>query len=173
MKKRFISFLLAAVMCVLSCAPVFALGNTTTLDASLPEGIVLREGEIWIPASEFDNIVSPLEDANSDCGKTGHIPPNGYRYVGCKKGNTDVDNLVVSAGGFLASLIVPDFGTLVGLIGVGLALDTSEIDGDYSIYTWTNGSMYWEHAVGYCTYTTASGKTVTEYVNCEIRHYAK
>lgn len=151
------------------CAPTFAVENDSPLEAPLPTGVVLREGEIWIPASETENIIVPREDANSDCGKTGHIPPRGYTYVGCKKGNTYAD--FISNSSAIISIIILGFAVLSALIDLGFRLDTSVIDGDYSIYVWTNGSKYWEHAVGYCTYTNTIGQNVTRYVNCEIREY--
>lgn len=162
--KKLVSFLVCIAIVMSLCVPAFAAENN---HSDLPLGIILYEGEEWVPADE-DGIM-PLEDANSECLKTGHIPPNGYRYLGYKRGNTRIDNITATVGGFIVSLIVPDMGLLIGLIQIGIAFDESDIHGDYTVYTWSNGVNKWEHVVGYATYQKSNGTTEKRYVNCEVR----
>lgn len=171
--KRIVALLLVCLMVSTMCFSSFAVEREHDDEIISPPGVVLYEDEIWVPASE-DNM-APREAPNAACDKTAHIPPAGYRYVGYKRGNTKIDNFQATASGFLVSLLIPSdpitkpFIALVGLIGVGIAMDPSEIQGDYTIYTWSNGTNTWSHVVAYATYTTAGGKTITEYVNCEVR----
>lgn len=165
--KRIVALLLVCLMVSTMCFSSFAVEREHDDEIILPPGVVLYEDEIWVPASE-DN-PAPREAPNAACDKTDHLPPKGYRYVGYKRGNTKTDNITTAVSGFIIGLLIPDFGVLTGLIGVGIALDPSDINGDYTIYTWSNGTNTWSHVVAYATYTTSGGKTITEYVNCEVR----
>lgn len=125
--------------------------------------------ESLIPAALAPGDVVPLEDPNEECGISSHMPPSGYRYSGTKYGNTQIEDVTLTAMGWLVSAIVPDMGTLVFLISAGVALNPSTIAGDYTIYEWSNGTNTWQHCVVYRTYENASGQEVIEYATCEVR----
>lgn len=165
--KKLIAMVLCCSIVSSMSSYVYAQSPDTTQP---PPGIVLYEGEVWIPASDSDGIM-PLEMENADCGKTTHLAPKGYRYIGCKQGDTRVENVQGTVGGFLVTLIVPDLGLLVGLIGIGIAVDQldGEVSGTYMEYIWSDSfGNRWSHVIGYASYTV-NGVEHHKYVNCETK----
>ena len=170
MVKKFISMcMIFAMITPMLLLPAFATEAKEKREENLPPGVELLEGEVWVPASEG---IETREAPNAACLKTDHLPPQGYRYVGYKRGDTRVENLQATVSGFLVSLIVPDLGLLVGVIGVGIAVDglDSVVSGTYTEYMWSNGNKTWSHVVGYAEYES-NGTTYYDYVNCEVKHY--
>lgn len=170
MLKKFISIcMVLAMITPMLLIPAFATEETEDNLEELPPGVELLEGEVWVPASE-----GPMkrEPPNAACLKTDHLPPQGYSYVGYRRGDTRIENLQATISGFIVSLLVPDLGLLVGAISIGIALDEldSEISGTYTEYMWSNGSNTWSHVVAYTEFE-ANGMTYYEYVNCEVKTY--
>lgn len=102
--KRIISLLVCISLLSSMCVPAFA---TQQEDSQLPPGVVLLEGEVWIPAE--DEIMPLTYD---------DICPEGFHYAGKIKGNYVVDLLVGSA---VDSMVIASIPKLV-LITTGASI---------------------------------------------------
>lgn len=135
--KKFISLILAIVMCFSLCAPAFA---QDSIDIEVAEFILDGSQEIWHPA----NGVMPLEDMDG-CMK-GHRPPAGFVYQGYYTGNTVVDTIVQSGIVQLMSYI-PGIGLIVSIIDSTLTIEwlshyaeEGRLRTNYDKYTYTNAN---------------------------------
>ncbi len=165
--KKLISAILCLSIVYSLCVPAMAVSKAEK-EPELPPGIALTEGGTWIPASEGG--IMPREDPNAACGKSGHIPPSDYRYVGVYHGNTDIEATIITVGSFLFTLLVPQFGLVAFIVNLGMQYDAidSEIRGEYYQYTWRSpdGSVYWYHIVAVADYDHDG---YDNYIGCEVR----
>ena len=148
-----------------------AIAQETPDNNVLPDGIILLEGETWIPASE----ITSYEAENHDCGVSGHVAPAGYRYAGAINGNTHFEKKMLN--GMLGAIAaIPGMKAITFIIKAGSwiaeYIEDSDIDGEYYKYQWTSGSSFWTHVVCYGPTTSqdfAEGEW--RYVACEIDEY--
>lgn len=77
------------IICLAILTPMCFASDTQSENTELPPGVVLMEGEVWIPAGSEDEIM-PL-------GYDDDIVPHCFTYVGQIRGNYVVDLIVGSA----------------------------------------------------------------------------
>ncbi len=169
MLNRKICNFIAGILC---CALVLTISVPAFADTtqSLPSNVVLYEGETWIPPSELTPFHSVLrESENSDCGKTDHLAPKGYRYVGCVKGDSVVDSFIAGVSATIIGF-VPGIGTITTIISLGLAtegllnyLEEGRVRTTYYKYIWQSGNQTWTHIIW--TYPDSTGE---KYLTCEV-----
>ncbi|MBQ8144916.1 MAG: hypothetical protein IJ452_04875 [Butyricicoccus sp.] len=164
MKKRLTSFLLAVVMCVMSCVPALAIGN----DTSRPPCVT--EDEIWYPA----NGIMTVEEGN-ECGRTGHLAPSGYVYRGHSVGDSFFDSAFVS-GALTLSGTIPGLGAITAIISLYFVAEGvysyyangGEILTTYTKYVWEKDGDYWYHIIWT---KDVNGDGQKEYVTCKVETY--
>ena len=156
--KKFVSFLLIFSLCL----PISSFAYSRN---EIPP---LAEGETWYPASD----IATFEDANDACLLTDHLPPSGYRYIGCAKGDSTVDaNRLNQTLTF--SALIPGLGkisTVISLLSFGISVSDYLSYGrqlsSYTRYMWANSTgRYWYHVVWVDDFDN-DGQV--EYVTCQV-----
>ncbi|NCB51557.1 MAG: hypothetical protein EOM54_06720 [Clostridia bacterium] len=116
MKKRRLLAVLIALMLFVNVISVeaFAASSSNQSETSLPEGLTLSEGEVYVPVSEMDAMM--LASTNS-CS-----PPEGFTLQGVVYSSTNIDVLVNSL--VLSTLLftVPGCGGISYVLSVSSAL---------------------------------------------------
>lgn len=156
--KKFVSFLLIFSLCL----PISSFAYSRN---EIPP---LAEGETWYPASD----IATCEDANDACLLTDHLPPSGYRYIGCAKGDSTVDadrlkeTLTFSAH-------IPGLGNIskvIELLAFGISVSDYLSYGrqlsSYTKFMWANNTgCYWFHVVWVDDFNN-DGQV--EYITCQV-----
>lgn len=158
--KRTLSFALAMVM-LFSLAPASFATNTDRTE----------DGVCMCAAHGMDSTFVMGEEPNDACGISSHRPPDNYRYVGSKSGDSQLE---AAAAGIAAGLVgfIPGLGVLMFTITSGVTLvaladymEDGILYGRYYKYQWSDGVNSWYHVVWVADYDNDG---YDNYVTCEV-----
>lgn len=159
MFKKVLSILLCVCISISMGTVSFAKDlEMTRASSSFYQEIPQPDGSIVVisseppPGVEIQN-TNP-RDVYDDCG---HYSPSGYRYIGYANGNTVFDAFVsgtaLTLSGTAISVItgLVFYPTLVGVLGAGLSLSDSSVQGNYKVRSYEDMDpgiypyIYWHH----------------------------